>query len=82
MCRYNSGFFYKQQVLEPFDFYWRVEPGIQLFCDVDYDPFLFVRSSVSLQKLQLTSKPPDASEQQEYVPNTDIVSIGLSFAAR
>lgn len=45
MCRYNSGFFYKQKVLEPFDYYWRVEPGIRLFCDVDYDPFLFVSSN-------------------------------------
>lgn len=25
-----------------FDYYWRVEPGIEYYCDLDYDPFVFV----------------------------------------
>lgn len=43
MCRFNSGFFYKQSVLDRFDWYWRVEPGVQYHCDIDYDPFLFMQ---------------------------------------
>ncbi|GAA6026792.1 hypothetical protein JCM8097_005864 [Rhodosporidiobolus ruineniae] len=42
MCRFNSGFFYRQKVLESFDWYWRVEPGVEYFCDIDYDPFVFM----------------------------------------
>jgi len=34
MCRFNSGFFYKQEALKRFDWYWRVEPGVQYHCDV------------------------------------------------
>ncbi|KAI5476235.1 alpha 1,2-mannosyltransferase, glycosyltransferase family 15 protein [Pseudohyphozyma bogoriensis] len=45
MCRFNSGFFFKQKVLEPFDYYWRVEPGIAYSCDLDYDPFLFMQAN-------------------------------------
>jgi alpha 1,2-mannosyltransferase len=26
MCRFNSGFFYRLDVMKKYDFYWRVEP--------------------------------------------------------
>lgn len=39
MCRFNSGFFYKQKLLDQFDWYFRVEPDVQYFCDFQYDPF-------------------------------------------
>ncbi|GAA5969993.1 hypothetical protein JCM11641_000222 [Rhodosporidiobolus odoratus] len=45
MCRFNSGFFFKQKVLQSFDYYWRVEPGVEFFCDIDYDPFLFMEAN-------------------------------------
>ncbi|GAA5869008.1 hypothetical protein JCM8547_003249 [Rhodosporidiobolus lusitaniae] len=45
MCRYNSGFFYRQKALESFDWYWRVEPGVEYFCDIDYDPFHFMQAN-------------------------------------
>ena len=43
MCRFNSGFFFRQNETLEFDYYWRVEPGIRLFCDIDYDPFVFMQ---------------------------------------
>ena len=24
-----------------YDYYWRVEPDIEFFCDITYDPFAF-----------------------------------------
>ncbi|GAA93410.1 hypothetical protein E5Q_00051 [Mixia osmundae IAM 14324] len=42
MCRFNSGFFYRMPAIQHLDYYWRVEPGIQIACDLDYDPFLFM----------------------------------------
>jgi len=43
MCRYNSGFFYRHELLKDYDYYWRVEPSVQFFCDLDYDPFLIMQ---------------------------------------
>ncbi|TFK54856.1 glycosyltransferase family 15 protein [Heliocybe sulcata] len=43
MCRFNSGFFYRHELLLPYKYYWRVEPDVKFFCDVDYDPFLFMQ---------------------------------------
>lgn len=43
MCRFNSGFFYRHPLMMQFNYYWRVEPGVEYYCDVDRD--LYVRSS-------------------------------------
>ncbi|KII88493.1 glycosyltransferase family 15 protein [Plicaturopsis crispa FD-325 SS-3] len=43
MCRFNSGFFYRHELLQKYQYYWRVEPDVKFFCDVDYDPFLVMQ---------------------------------------
>ncbi|ORY97229.1 glycolipid 2-alpha-mannosyltransferase-domain-containing protein [Syncephalastrum racemosum] len=45
MCRFNSGFFYRHPLLQKYDYYWRVEPGVHFYCDLDYDPFLFMQKN-------------------------------------
>ncbi|KAG0964411.1 hypothetical protein G6F35_003261 [Rhizopus arrhizus] len=45
MCRFNSGFFYRHPLLEKYDYYWRVEPGVHFYCDLDYDPFSFMKEN-------------------------------------
>ncbi|EIE89719.1 hypothetical protein RO3G_14430 [Rhizopus delemar RA 99-880] len=45
MCRFNSGFFYRHPLLEKYDYYWRVEPGVHFYCDLDYDPFRFMKEN-------------------------------------
>lgn len=45
MCRFNSLFFFQHELLQQFDFYWRVEPDIEFFCTLPYDPFVFMRDN-------------------------------------
>lgn len=42
MCRYESGFFFRHPLMLEYEYYWRVEPSIELFCDVSYDPFQYM----------------------------------------
>ncbi|KAF7290423.1 Glycosyltransferase family 15 protein [Mycena chlorophos] len=42
MCRFQSGFFFRHPLLQKYRWYWRVEPHVQFFCDIDFDPFLFM----------------------------------------
>ncbi|KAJ8078793.1 hypothetical protein PM082_013076 [Marasmius tenuissimus] len=42
MCRFNSGFFFKHELLKDYKYYWRIEPDVKFFCDLDYDPFLIM----------------------------------------
>ncbi|KAF8238655.1 glycosyltransferase family 15 protein [Tricholoma matsutake] len=41
MCRFNSGFFYRHELLKSYRYYWR--PSVTYFCDIDYDPFLIMQ---------------------------------------
>ncbi|KAH8552096.1 nucleotide-diphospho-sugar transferase [Umbelopsis sp. PMI_123] len=43
MCRFQSGFFYMHPLLDDLDYYWRVEPDVNFMCDIDYDPFLYMK---------------------------------------
>lgn len=43
MCRFNSGFFFRQEILKQYDYYFRVEPDVEYFCDFPYDPFSVMR---------------------------------------
>jgi alpha 1,2-mannosyltransferase len=43
MCRFESGFFFRHPLLLNYQFYWRVEPSIVLYCDLPFDPFAYMR---------------------------------------
>ncbi|KAJ7196445.1 glycosyl transferase, partial [Mycena rebaudengoi] len=39
MCRFNSDFFFRHPLLDEY----RVEPDVKFFCNLDYNPFLFMQ---------------------------------------
>ena len=45
MCRFQSGFFFEHPLTYELglEYYWRVEPYVELNCDIDYDPFMFMK---------------------------------------
>lgn len=43
--RFQSGFFFRHPLLDAYEYYWRVEPDIQYFCDVDYDVFQMMKDN-------------------------------------
>ena len=72
MCRYESGFFFRHELLLEYEWYWRVEPSIELFCDIAYDPFRFMaetQKEVQLRALALRVRgdDPHALGQREEV---------------
>ncbi|ODQ81456.1 glycosyltransferase family 15 protein [Babjeviella inositovora NRRL Y-12698] len=40
MCRFYSGWFFKHPLVAKRDWYWRVEPKVEFYCDITYDPFV------------------------------------------
>ncbi|KAI8636502.1 glycolipid 2-alpha-mannosyltransferase-domain-containing protein [Parasitella parasitica] len=56
MCRFNSGFFYRHPLLAEYDYYWRVEPDVSFFCDLDYDPFKFLKDNSKEYGFTITLK--------------------------
>ena len=43
MCRWNSGMFFKHPALQKYRYYWRVEPNVHFFCDIEYDVFRYMQ---------------------------------------
>ncbi|KAI8148339.1 glycolipid 2-alpha-mannosyltransferase-domain-containing protein [Fennellomyces sp. T-0311] len=56
MCRFNSGYFYHHPLLAKYDYYWRVEPGVHFYCDLDYDPFVYMQENDKLYSFTITLK--------------------------
>ncbi|OTB00876.1 glycosyltransferase family 15 protein [Hypoxylon sp. CI-4A] len=45
MCRWNAGLFALEKRLAEYDWFWRVEPGVQFLCDINYDVFRFMQDN-------------------------------------
>ncbi|ORZ14069.1 nucleotide-diphospho-sugar transferase [Absidia repens] len=45
MCRFQSGFFFRHPLLDPYDYYWRIEPDVDYHCDIDYDVFRYMKEN-------------------------------------
>ena len=63
MCRFESGFFFRQPLMLNYDYYWRVEPSVELFCDVHYDPFRYMHENKKKYSFVLS-----LYEYQETIP--------------
>ncbi|QIW94735.1 hypothetical protein AMS68_000253 [Peltaster fructicola] len=64
MCRFYSGYFYKHELLQKYDWYWRVEPDIKYYCDLTYDPFRYMEQNNKTYGFTIAVK-----ELKETVPN-------------
>ncbi|OTA61542.1 glycosyltransferase family 15 protein [Hypoxylon sp. EC38] len=45
MCRWNAGIFASEKRLANYDWFWRVEPAVQFYCDINYDVFRFMQDN-------------------------------------
>ncbi|CAI4055869.1 mannosyltransferase KTR3 SKDI_02G3130 [Saccharomyces kudriavzevii IFO 1802] len=43
MCRFQSGFIWRHALLDEYEWFWRVDTDITLFCDIEYDIFKFLK---------------------------------------
>lgn len=60
MCRFFLGFFQHHPMSQELDHYWRMEPHVHYYCDLDYDPFLFLEER-GIQKIWLSHSFAGAS---------------------
>jgi len=54
MCRFNSGFFYRHPLLQPYKWYWRVEPDVHFHCDIQFDPFKYMEENDKVYGFTIT----------------------------
>jgi hypothetical protein len=56
--------FYKHELLQKYEWYWRLEPEITYFCDITYDPFIHMIRNKKTYGFTIAVK-----ELRETVPN-------------
>ncbi|KXN72203.1 glycosyltransferase family 15 protein [Conidiobolus coronatus NRRL 28638] len=54
MCRFESGFFFRHPLLAEYDYYWRVEPDVHFPCDINYDPFKYMKDNDKMYGFTMT----------------------------
>ncbi|KAI7818253.1 nucleotide-diphospho-sugar transferase [Gamsiella multidivaricata] len=59
--RYMSGFLAQHKLLDQYEFFWRVDPGVCILCDVEEDPMLMLKSSGQKFAWSLLSTVNEAS---------------------
>lgn len=45
MCRFFSRSFYKHPLVQKYDYYWRIEPNVRFRCDIEDDPFEYLKKN-------------------------------------
>ncbi|KAG0419392.1 Glycolipid 2-alpha-mannosyltransferase 1 [Dictyocoela roeselum] len=45
MCRFFSGFVYRNKHMQKYDYYMRLEPGVKFLCKINYDIFEYMRKN-------------------------------------
>lgn len=88
MCRFNSGNFFWHPLMLKYDYYWRVEPGIELYCDQRYDPFKFMRENnkvygfvITITEIKETAMSLYKTFRDFLIQNPDVIAPdnGLGF---
>lgn len=84
MCRFYSGHFFDHPLVAKREWYWRVEPDVQFFCDLTYDPFLEMEKNnkkygftVTIQELYYTV-PSLFRETKSYIRDYGI-NVGSAW---
>ncbi|CAG8463607.1 8822_t:CDS:2 [Dentiscutata erythropus] len=58
LIRFYSGFFHHHELINNYDYYWRLEPGVEYYCDIDFDPFIYMKENDI--KYGFTLVPPES----------------------
>ncbi|EOB14274.1 Glycolipid 2-alpha-mannosyltransferase [Nosema bombycis CQ1] len=45
MCRFFSGYFFRNNLVRNFKYYWRIEPEVKFLCKINYDPFEYLKKN-------------------------------------
>lgn len=82
MCRFESGFFWQNPLLDEYDWYWRVEPGIQIHCDLDYDLFKFMEDNNKVYGFTISIHEFRATIESLWKHTTDFLKIHPDYVAK
>ncbi|SCV03212.1 LAME_0H08614g1_1 [Lachancea meyersii CBS 8951] len=82
MCRYESGFFWRHELLDKFDWYWRVEPSTKLHCNVDYDVFQWMQDNNKMYGFTVSIKEFESTIKTLWSTTKEFLDANPKFIAK
>ncbi|KAI0249097.1 glycosyltransferase family 15 protein [Lactifluus subvellereus] len=82
MCRFNSGFFFRHPLLQDFRYYWRVEPNVHFYCDMNFDPFVFMHENNKTYGFTITLYESQRTIESLWSAVTDFVIQHPEYVAK
>lgn len=86
MCRYYSGFFYQHPLLQDYEYYWRIEPGVSFTCDINYDVFRYMKDHgkaygfvITMQEIPETIPTLWKTVLEDYLPRHPRLSETIRY---
>lgn len=81
MCRWNSGFFYKHPALADYKWYWRVEPSVKFFCDINYDVFKYMEDNNKVYGFTISAYDNPQSVETLWPETIEFLAAHPEYAA-
>lgn len=75
MCRFESGFFFRHPLMAEYEYYWRVEPDIKYYCDIDYDVFKFMKDNKKKYGFTITIHEYEATIKTLWSTTREFLSL-------
>lgn len=82
MCRFNSGFFFRHDLVKKYRWYWRIEPNVHFHCDINFDPFVYMEDHKKIYAFTIAMY-----EYQKTIPTLwkhvkDFINLHPEFVAK
>ncbi|KAJ8144194.1 hypothetical protein OY671_002692 [Metschnikowia pulcherrima] len=81
MCRFESGFFFRHPLMEEYDWYWRVEPGIKIHCDLNYDLFKYMEDNEKIYGFTISLHEYDKTITTLWKHTKDFIKLHPEYIA-
>ncbi|CEP61950.1 glycosyltransferase family 15 protein LALA0_S04e04324g [Lachancea lanzarotensis] len=82
MCRYESGFFWRHELMEKYDWYWRVEPSTKLHCNVDYDVFKWMQDNNKMYGFTVSIKEFESTIPTLWSTTKEFITENPNYVAK
>lgn len=79
MCRFYSGAFYNLPEMRKYKYYWRLEPSVRFFTDVNYDVFKYLEGTNKIYGFTISLYDIDESIETLYPETLKFLNEGDNY---
>lgn len=79
MCRFYSGGFYNLPELQQYKYYWRIEPSVRFYSDINYDVFKYLAGTGKIYGFTINLYDIDQSVESLFPETLKFLNAGDNY---